>query len=147
MAQGWDDGTIAVRDGEDFDRARLLRYLRAALVAVPDSALQVRQYPSGASNLTYLLQSGDWEAVLRRPPLGPLPPKAHDMIREARLLQRLHAAYPLAPKPLLICDDPAVLGAPFYVMERRHGVVLDDRFAPTVEPTHARCQAISESVV
>jgi aminoglycoside phosphotransferase (APT) family kinase protein len=69
------------------------------------------------------------------------------MIREARLLQRLHGAYPLAPNPLLICDDPAILGAPFYVMERRYGVVLDDRFPPAVEPTHARCQAISESVV
>ena len=147
MAQGWDEGTIAVREGEGFDRARLLDYLRGALAGVPDAALEVRQYPSGASNLTYLLRSGDWEAVLRRPPLGPLPPKAHDMIREARLLARLHAAYPLAPDPYLSCDDPMILGAPFYLMERRHGVVLDDRFPPAVEPTRARCQAISESVV
>lgn len=147
MVQGWDEGTIAVRDGEDFDRARLLGYLRAELTGVPEEALAVRQYPSGASNLTYLLRSGDWEAVLRRPPLGPLPPKAHDMIREARLLQRLHAAYPLAPNPYLICDDPVLLGVPFYVMERRHGVVLDDSFPVAIEPTPARCRAISESVV
>src|SRR5690242_3942806 len=108
MTQRWDDGTIAVREGEGFDRARLLHYLRAELPAAPETALQVRQYPSGASNLTYLLHGEGWEAVLRRPPLGPLPPKAHDMIREARLLQRLHAAYPLAPRPLLICADPAI---------------------------------------
>ncbi|HEY8598459.1 MAG TPA: phosphotransferase family protein [Thermomicrobiales bacterium] len=147
MVQGWDEGTIAIREGEDFDRARLLGYLRGELAGVPDMVLAVRQYPSGASNLTYLLRSGDWEAVLRRPPLGPLPPKAHDMIREARLLQRLHAVYPLAPNPYLLCADPAILGAPFYVMERRYGTVLDDRFPPAVEPTPARCRAISEAVV
>ena len=147
MVQRWDAGTIAVREGEDFDRVRLLGYLRAGLTGAPDTALDVRQYPSGASNLTYLLRSGEWEAVLRRPPLGPLPPKAHDMVREARLLQRLHAAYPLAPNPLLICADPAILGAPFYVMERRYGVVLDDQFPSEIAPTPARCRAISESVV
>ena len=147
MVQEWDEGTIAVREGEDFDRARLLDYLRGTDVGVPDGTLAVRQYPSGASNLTYLLRCADWEAVLRRPPLGPLPPKAHDMIREARLLARLYTAYPLAPNPYLICDDPAILGAPFYLMERRYGAVLDDQFPSGIAPTPARCRAISESVV
>ncbi|CAA9562503.1 MAG: acyl-CoA dehydrogenase, putative phosphotransferase [uncultured Thermomicrobiales bacterium] len=147
MGAGATDGTIAVREGEDFDRARVLDFLRARLGDLPDGPLAVRQFPSGASNLTYLLQSGDWEAVLRRPPLGPLPPKAHDMVREARLLERLHAVYPLAPNPRAICDDPAIIGAPFYVMERRRGVVLDDRFPPGFDPTPARCRRISESVV
>lgn len=147
MQGGAEGGTIAVREGEGFDTARVLALLRAAIAGIPDAPLTVRQYPSGASNLTYLLRAGEWEAVLRRPPLGPLPPRAHDMIREARLLRRLHDAYPLAPEPYLIVEDPAIIGAPFYVMERRRGVVLDDRFPPDYDPTPARCAAITEAVV
>jgi aminoglycoside phosphotransferase (APT) family kinase protein len=141
------DGTIAVREGEGFDPARVLALLRAEIAGIPDAPLTVRQYPSGASNLTYLLRAGAWEAVLRRPPLGPLPPRAHDMVREARLLRRLHEVYPLAPAPYLIVEDPAIIGAPFYVMERRRGVVLDDHFPPDYDPTPARCAAITDAVV
>ena len=125
------DGTIAVREGEGFERERVAAYLRGQIAGLPEGPLEVRQYPSGASNLTFLLRIGSWEGVLRRPPLGPLPPKAHDMVREARLLQRLHAVYPLAPNPYAICEDQDILGVPFYVMERRHGVVLDDAFPRT----------------
>jgi aminoglycoside phosphotransferase (APT) family kinase protein len=141
------DGTIAVREGEGFDHGRVAAFLRERIADLPDGPLTVRQYPAGASNLTFLLRIGAWEGVLRRPPLGPLPPRAHDMVREARLLTRLHPVYPLAPRPYAICDDPAVLGAPFYVMERRHGVVLDDRFPPDIAPAPERCRRISESAV
>lgn len=147
MGQGEQDGTIAVREGEGFDADRVLALLRERIAEVPEGALTVRQYPSGASNLTYLLRVGEWEAVLRRPPLGPLPSRAHDMVREARLLGRLHDVYPLAPRPYLIVDDPALIGAPCYVMERRRGVVLDDRFPPDFDPTPARCAAIGEAFV
>lgn len=139
--------TIAVRPGEGLDHERLLAYLRDQIADLPDGELAVGQYPAGASNLTYLLRIGAWEAVLRRPPLGPLPPRAHDMVREAKLLRRLHPVYPLAPEPYAICDDPSVLGAPFYVMERRHGVVLDDTFPPDIPATEERCRRISASAV
>src|SRR5690606_19455727 len=66
----------------------------------------------------------DCEYVLRRPPLGPVAPGAHDMEREHRVLSRLWRAFPLAPRAYLYCDDPEVIGAPFFVMERRHGVVV-----------------------
>ncbi len=141
------DETIAVREDERFDRGRVVAYLRERIAGLPGGELAVRQFPSGASNLTYLLRIGEWEGVLRRPPLGPLPPKAHDMIREARLLERLHPVYPLAPNPLAICEDPAVIGAPFYVMDRRHGVTLNDRFPPGIEPSADLCRRISEAVV
>ncbi len=147
MAEEWPDGTIAVRDGEEFDHERVAAYVRSAITGVPDGPLTVRQYPAGASNLTYLLRIGAWEAVLRRPPLGPLPPRAHDVLREARLLGRLHSVYPLAPNPYATCADSAVLGVPFYVMERRHGVVLDDTFPPGSAPTAERCARIADSVV
>ena len=141
------DDTIAIRTGEDFDHAAIERYLRSAVPGVPAGSLEVRQFASGRSNLTYLLQVGDWEAVLRRQPLGPVPPKAHDMLREARLLRKLHAFYPLAPEPYAICEDPSILGVPFYIMERKHGVVLDDRFPPTIQPDPDLCRRISETVV
>ncbi len=128
-----EQGTIAVRPGEELDAERLAAFLRERIAGLPAGPLSVRQFPSGASNLTYLIRIGDWSAVLRRPPLGPLPPKAHDMVREARLLERLAPVYPRAPRPLAIADDPAILGVPFYVMERRAGIVLDTdlpRYAP-----------------
>jgi len=62
--------------------------------------------------------------VLRRPPLGPVAPGSHDMSREHAVLNALHAAYPQAPRAFLLCTDPEVMGAPFFVMERRRGTVI-----------------------
>src|SRR5262245_11104996 len=92
----------------------------------------VSQFPGGHSNLTYLLQFGDLELVLRRPPLGPVAPRAHDMAREARWLAALHPVFPLAPAPLLLCEDLRVANAVFYVMERRSGLVVRHEEPPAV---------------
>src|SRR5215204_1422450 len=121
------------------------RYLRSNIEEVPDGELEVSQFSSGASNLTYLLRVGDWEGVLRRPPLGPVPPKAHDMGRESGILSKLGAVYPLAPKPYFFCEDDSVIGAPFYVMERRTGIVLDDSFPEDVQPDKELCRGISRT--
>ena len=139
--------TIDVREGEAFDLEAAERYLRAHVEDVPEGELEVSQFPSGASNLTYLLRVGDWEGVLRRPPLGPVPPKAHDMGRESGILTRLNAVYPLAPKPYFFCEDESVIGAPFYVMERRTGVVLDDTFPDGVEHDEKLHRRISRALV
>jgi aminoglycoside phosphotransferase (APT) family kinase protein len=138
--------TIRVREGEEFDLTAVELYLREHVEGLPEGELEVQQFPSGASNLTYLLKIGDWEGVLRRPPLGPVPPKAHDMGRESRILAMLHEVYPLAPKPYFFCEDESVIGAPFYVMERREGVVVDDSFPEDVEPTRELCRGISRTV-
>jgi aminoglycoside phosphotransferase (APT) family kinase protein len=138
--------TIRVREGEGFDLAAVERQLREHVEGLPEGELEVRQFPSGASNLTYLLKIGDWEGVLRRPPLGPVPPKAHDMGRESRILTKLHEAYPLAPGPYFFCEDESVVGAPFYVMERRKGVVVDDEFPEGLEPTEELCRGMSCTV-
>ncbi|HTJ27791.1 MAG TPA: phosphotransferase family protein [Candidatus Limnocylindria bacterium] len=115
--------TIPVRPEERLETARLEPYLRAHL---PDAAgtLEIRQFGGGHANLTYLLRFGEREYVLRRPPLGPVPPGAHDMRREHRVLATLHAGFPLAPRSLLLCTDHGVIGADFFVMERRHGIAL-----------------------
>jgi aminoglycoside phosphotransferase (APT) family kinase protein len=118
--------TIPVRADEHFPVESVVNFLRSSGVAGFDAEhMQVEQFPAGQSNLTYLLHAGDWEAVLRRPPLGPVAPRAHDMAREFHILERLHPAFPLAPKPYVLCEDTSIIGAPFYVMERRRGLVLD----------------------
>jgi aminoglycoside phosphotransferase (APT) family kinase protein len=139
--------TIKVREGEDFDLAAVERHMRENIEGLSDGDLEVRQFPSGASNLTYLVKIGDWEGVLRRPPLGPLPPKAHDMGRESKLLKKLHEAFPLAPKPYFFCEDESIVGAPFYAMERREGVIVDASFPEGVEPTDELRRGISRTVV
>src|SRR5579859_2741764 len=100
----------AVRSGEELDLTRLEPFLRRHF---PDetASLRVQQFPSGHSNLTYLLSLGERQLVLRRPPFGSKVKTAHDMGREFRVLSKLHARYPPAPRVLFFCDDPSVLGA------------------------------------
>ena len=111
------DQPRGVRAGEELDEQKLASYLRAHLPNL-HAALTVKQFPSGFSNLTYLLQFGDRQLVLRRPPIGAKIKTAHDMGREFRILSHLHPVYRKVPEPLLFCEDEAVIGAPFYVMER-----------------------------
>jgi aminoglycoside phosphotransferase (APT) family kinase protein len=78
----------------------------------------------GHSNVTYLVERSGEDAVLRRPPRPPLPPSAHDVLREARLLQALRDTPARVPDVLAVCSDPELIGAPFYVMERIEGEVI-----------------------
>lgn len=80
----------------------------------------------GHSNVTFLIRRDGGEWVLRRPPRPPLPPSAHDVLREARLLRAVEDTAIRVPKVLATCDGDSVIGAPFYVMERVHGVVLNE---------------------
>ncbi|MGI9149478.1 MAG: phosphotransferase family protein, partial [Chloroflexota bacterium] len=81
------------------------------------------------------------------PPLGPVPPRAHDMAREFRLLERLHPSFPLAPEPYVLCQDASVIGAPFYVMELRRGLVLDQDLPAQWKADPGLHRAIAESLV
>jgi aminoglycoside phosphotransferase (APT) family kinase protein len=82
------------------------------------------QFPSGYSNLTYLLEWGHRELVLRRPPFGANIKSGHDMEREYNVLKALKPVYSKVPNPVLYCGDTSVIGAPFYIMERVRGVIL-----------------------
>jgi aminoglycoside phosphotransferase (APT) family kinase protein len=86
----------------------------------------VLQFPNGNANLTYLLRVGDHELVLRRPPFGQIAPGAHDMKREFKVLSRLWRRFDRAPQAYLFGEDHHVLGADFFVMERRRGEVIRD---------------------
>jgi aminoglycoside phosphotransferase (APT) family kinase protein len=120
------DGSGPVRAGEELDLARLDAWLQREVPGL-SGELSVEQFPSGYSNLTYLLKKGATEIVLRRPPFAVQVKSGHDMAREHRVLSALAPVYPLAPRPLGFCDDAAVIGAPFYVMERRRGLILRKR--------------------
>ncbi|HKB04069.1 MAG TPA: phosphotransferase family protein [Gemmataceae bacterium] len=134
-----DPDTAAVRPGEELPVAALQAYLADHLPEV-SGPLTVEQFPHGHSNLTYLVRFGDREFVLRRPPFGNQVKTAHDMGREYRVLSKLWSVYPPAPRPYLHCEDDRVLGAPFYVMERRSGIVLRRADYPglTLDPPTAR---------
>ena len=119
--------TAPVREGENLDWPTIERHLRQHLPAEAgrlDGPFVVRQFPNGSANLTYLIRCGDCELVLRRPPFGTLAPGAHDMKREYRVLSRLWRVFDAAPRAYLFCDDPAIAGADFFVMERRTGEVV-----------------------
>ncbi len=140
------DHPTAVRAGEELDLAKLETFL---LRHFPGSTgpLAVEQFPSGHSNLTYLVRLGDREMVLRRPPFGSKVKTAHDVGREYRVLSRLHPAYPAAPKVLLYCDDESVLGSPFCLMERIRGIIVR-RDPPAGLPfTPQTAQRLSESFI
>ncbi|MEV0494685.1 phosphotransferase family protein [Streptomyces atratus] len=120
-----DAETAPVRPGEELDWPRVESHLRERLPELAGD-FSVLQFPHGSANLTYQIRFGDTPLVLRRPPFGRLAPGAHDMRREYKALSRLWRAYPRAPRALLFCDDHAVAGADFLVMEYRPGLVVWD---------------------
>lgn len=114
-----------VRPGEDLDWSALDCRVRELLLDLR-GPLEVRQFPHGNANLTYLLRFDSRELVLRRPPFGELAPGAHDMKREYRVLSKLWRVYDRAPQALAFCDDHEVIGSDFVVLERRVGEVVRD---------------------
>lgn len=138
------DDTSDVRSTEQLDWPRLAAYLREHLNLA--GGMEVAQFPGGHSNLTYLVRFDDTELVLRRPPFGPLPPRAHDLAREYRWLKAMHPVFGLAPKPYLLCEDASVIGSVFYVMERRRGLVVRRDEPDSLATPDAR-RRLSETMV
>ena len=106
---------------------------------------EIEPIGDGHSNVTYGLARGDARLVVRRPPRGPLPPSAHDVLREARVLRALEGSAPV-PRVLAVCEDPDVIGAPFYVMERIEGEVVGDAVPPPLDTEQERRRMADELV-
>ncbi len=140
------DKPSSIRPGEELDLSKLEPFLRTHF---PHEAEQfsVAQFPSGHSNLTYSLQLGHRQMVLRRPPFGSKVKSAHDMGREFHVLSKLHDVYPPAPKVLLYCDDASILGAPFYLMEPIRGIILRRDPPPDLAFTTATARGLCESFI
>lgn len=139
---------ISVRPGEELNLASLAGWLLGKIEGA-EQGVTVEQFPGGHSNLTYLLRmNGDGrEYVLRRAPLGPVAPKAHDMAREFRVLQAVHPHFREAPAVFHLCEDPNVLGAVFFLMERRHGLILRDDLPPQLATVPNYAQRVSEAFI
>ena len=120
-----------------------LRRLLAARGLEASDDLSVTPIGEGHSNVTFALSTG---VVLRRPPRGPLPPSAHDVLREARLLRALESTPVRVPKVLMVCEDPTVIGAPFYVMERVTGEVITDSIPASLDTPEQRSRIADELI-
>jgi len=112
----------AVREEDRFDIAKMHTWLRPFINQ--DQLPEVKQFRSGASNLTYLLSYPDRELVLRKPPVGTKAASAHDMNREFLIQSRLQSVFPLVPKMIALCQDQSVIGSDFYVMEYVEGQIF-----------------------
>ena len=141
-----DPEVIAVRRDERLDLARLEPYLRDHLPEA-EGTFEVHQFGGGHANLTYLLLFGEVEFVLRRPPLCPIAPSAHDMAREHKVLSHLYKSFPLAPRSYHLCEDQSVIGAPFHVMERRTGIVIRNDLPPPFTDDRSVARRIGQSIV
>jgi aminoglycoside phosphotransferase (APT) family kinase protein len=113
---------------------------------IGEGRVEAERIGEGHSNITFLVRRGDARVVLRRPPRPPLPPSAHDVLREARLLRALEDTPVRVPTVLAVGDDEDVLGVPFYVMEEVHGDVLASSI-PDALDTPAERARISEELV
>jgi aminoglycoside phosphotransferase (APT) family kinase protein len=140
------DRPTKVRPGEELDLSKLEPFLRSYFPDEP-RPLSLQQFPSGHSNLTYLLRLGSKELVLRRPPFGSKVKSAHDMSREFRVLSKLHSVYAPAPKVLYYCDDVSILGVPFYLMEPIHGVIVRRDPPPGLDFSPEKARRLCESFI
>jgi len=120
------DNATDIRKGEELDNQKLTNYLKNILPEISDEIL-IKQFPGGYSNLTYLITSDSREYVLRKPPFGSNIKSAHDMGREFRVLSLLEPVYSKIPKPIAYCEDDAIIGSSFYIMERVKGIILRNR--------------------
>jgi aminoglycoside phosphotransferase (APT) family kinase protein len=130
-----------VRDEDRFDVAQMHQWLQPFIGV--DALPEVMQFRSGASNLTYLLQYPGLDLVLRKPPVGMKAASAHDMKREFLIQSRLQPVYPLVPSMIAMCDDQAVMGSDFYVMERVVGDIFRRDVPEGVTPADVSVMADS----
>ncbi|HUH66706.1 MAG TPA: phosphotransferase family protein [Syntrophales bacterium] len=138
------DEAGAVRKGEEMDVTAVDLWLKArvpGLAGVP----RVTQYPGGASNWTYRLEYENHDLILRRPPAGTKAKSAHDMGREYNVQKALRLVYPYVPEMIAYCEDPSVLGVPFYIMRRIAGIIPRARLPKglVLDPPTARTLCLS----
>lgn len=142
----WRDHPSSIRPGEELDHTALSAYLSEQFPTFTPP-LQVKQYPSGYSNLTYQISWVDTTCILRRPPFGAQIKSGHDMHREYKILSGLSTISGLAPKPRAYCEDLSVLGTPFYIMERIDGVILRTGMPEAMQPDAQTMTQIARSFI
>ncbi|MFB1481219.1 phosphotransferase family protein [Corallococcus sp. RDP092CA] len=136
----------AVRSGEALDVPAVDAWLKAQVPSLQGTP-EVTQYTGGASNWTYRLKYANRDLILRRPPAGTKAKSAHDMSREYTVQQALKPVYPVVPTMVGLCQDPAVLGTEFYVMERIPGLIPRKHLPRGLDLDKARTRQLCLNVV
>lgn len=141
------DQPTPTRAGEELDIQKLQDYLRGKVPGF-DKEIVIKQFPGGYSNLTYFVQAGEYEYVLRRPPFGANIKSAHDMEREFTVLTKLHAAgFTKVPDTVHICADEQLMGAKFYLMKRVKGVILRNRLPKDISVSEDTFRSLSKATI
>ncbi len=141
------DQPTHTRAGEELDAKKLQDYLRGKVPGF-DKEISIKQFPGGYSNLTYLIQAGDYEYVLRRPPFGANIKSAHDMEREFTVLNKLHeASFTKVPDAVHLCMDESVMGVKFYLMKRVKGIILRNRLPKDISVSEEAFRSLSKATI
>lgn len=141
------DQPTHIRAGEELDLPKLKDYLRDKISGF-DKEISIKQFPGGYSNLTYFVQAGEHEYVLRRPPFGTNIKSAHDMEREFTVLTKLReAGFTKVPDAIHLCADENVMGAKFYLMKRVNGVILRNRLPKDFSVSEETFRALSKTTI
>ena len=135
-----------VRQGEELKERAVEEFLKDNIKGL-EGALDIAQFPSGFSNLTYMIRVGETELVLRRPPFGTKAKSAHNMSREYHILSALHPVFPYAPNPFVYTEDTSIIGCPFYVMERIKGIILRKDMPIGMEMSHEDARRLCENLI
>lgn len=138
--------TAQARAGEELDAGRLREHLSTHF-RTSIRELSIEQFPFGSSNLTYLISMDGQEYVLRRPPFGNTIRTAHDMRREFKVLSKISNVYTPAPRPVHFCDDAAVIGSDFFLLERRRGLIIRGRSPEVLERSASLQTSVCESFI
>lgn len=140
------DKARPIREGEELDLSKVEDFLKSSIPGL-SGKVSCAQFPSGHSNLTYLITVGEREMVLRRPPFGRKAKTAHDMGREYRILRALKPHYPYCPEALAYTEDESIMGCPFYVMERVRGIIIRKELPVGLNLGTAEVQSLYQKVL
>ena len=143
----WLDQPRAVRSEDAIDLDALDRWIRTQVDGLAPGHPEVGQYPKGASNLTYALNYPNRRLVMRRPPMGHKAKSAHDMGREFRIQKALGSSSVAVPEMLALCEDPAIIGSEFYVMDHVEGLILRSCLPQGLALSPARADALCRAAV
>lgn len=135
-----------IRKGEELQKENLEAFIKREIPHIT-GPMEIKQFPGGHSNLTYLLKFNELEMVMRRPPFGTKVKSAHDMGREYKILNALAPVFPCAPKPLLYTEDTSIIGCPFFTMERLRGVVIRGEIPEGVDLTGDRAKQLCLNLI